>query len=169
MRSTLILCLILAPGLAVARPDPGPFARGKTRFSLGGGTSGQFGQRYITIGMGVGYYAAHGLEVGLDGQVFFGAEPAIFTVSPQLRYVFWQADPIQPYIGGFFRHQFIGDVDGQAIDDVDSVGARGGLFWISGRTYVGIGVAYEQILNCDKAVFESCDEIYPELALAISL
>ena len=169
MRRILLVCLLLAPGLAVAAPDPGPFARGKTRVSLGGGTSGQFGQRYITIGLGLGYYAAHGLEVGLDGQAFFGAEPSIFTLSPQLRYVFWQVDPIKPYIGGFFRHQFFGDVDGQAIKDVDSLGGRAGLFFVSGRTYVGLGAAYEKILNCDQQVFEECDEIYPEIALALSL
>ena len=93
--------------------DPGPFARGKSRISIGGGTSGQFGNQYIVIGGGFGYFVANGLELGLDLQFFLGEEPQIYTVSPQVRYVFWQADPIRPYVGAFFRHQFIdGEFDG---------------------------------------------------------
>lgn len=173
MRAIILISLMI-PALAGARPkpgpDPGPFAKGQSRISLGGGSSGQFGNRYIVIGAGFGYFVTHGLELGLDAQFFVGDEPQIYTVSPQLRYVVWQVAPIRPYIGGFFRHQFIdGEFEGQEVDDLSSVGARAGLFYTTGRTYLGFGLAYEQIVDCDETRVEVCDEIYPEFGVAFSL
>lgn len=151
-------------------PDPGPFARGKSRISIGGGTSGQFGNQYIVIGGGFGYYVANGLELGLDLQFFLGEEPQIYTVSPQVRYVFWQVDPIRPYVGAFFRHQFIdGQFEGVEVDDQSSVGGRAGIFYTTGRSYLGLGLAYEKLVDCDERQVESCEQYYPEFGFAFSL
>jgi len=150
-------------------PDPGPFARGRSRVSLSGGSSGQFGNRYFAIGGGFGYFVANGLELGIDMQVLFGEEPQIYTVSPEIRYVVWQVDPVRPYIGAFLRHQFIdGQVNGVEVDDISSAGGRVGVLWTTGRSYLAGGVAYEKIISCDESQVEFCEEFYPEFGVGLS-
>lgn len=143
------------------------FDQGRVRLSLGAGTGGSFGNRYILIGAGVGYYLVKGLELAVDGQVWLGGDPFVANLSPGLRYVFWQTGgPIMPYIGGFYRHLFI---NSDLIDDFDSLGGRAGVFYTVGRGgYFGLGVAVEHLLNCDEAVYDTCTDIYPELAFSLS-
>lgn len=143
------------------------FDQGRVRISVGAGTGGTFGNRYILIGAGVGYYLVKGLELALDGQVWLGGDPFVANVSPGLRYVFWQTGgPVMPYIGGFYRHLFI---DSDLIDDIDSVGGRAGIFYTVGRGgFFGLGVAVEQLLNCDEEIYGTCTDIYPELAFSFS-
>jgi hypothetical protein len=143
------------------------FDQGRVRLSLGAGTSGYFGNRYIVLGVGVGYYLVKGLELAVDSQVLLGGDPFLAQVSPGVRYVFWQTGgPVMPYIGGFYRHLFI---NSDLIDDIDSLGGRAGIFYTVGRGgYFGIGVAVEQLLNCDEDLFDTCTDIYPELAFSLS-
>ena len=54
-------------------------------------------------------------------------------------------------------------------DDLDSVGGRAGIYFMSGRgSYFGAGVVYEQYLSCDEAVYKSCNDTYPEIIFAIA-
>lgn len=143
------------------------FDQGRVRLSLGAGSGGSFGNRYILIGAGLGYYVLKGFEVALDGQVWLAGDPFVANLSPSLRYVFWQTGgPVMPYVGAFYRRLFI---DSDIIDDIDSVGGRGGIFYAIGRGgFLGLGVAYEQILDCDEDLYETCTDIYPELAFSLS-
>ena len=45
---------------------------------------------------------------------------------------------------------------------------RAGVFLLSGaRTYFGFGLAADEYLNCDRTVYTSCTEVYPELQFAV--
>lgn len=160
-----LLALTAAP-LAHSRPTP--FDAGRTRVSIGGGSAGGFGNRYVVIGAGVGYYVVRGLELGLDTALWLGGDPFIADVSPQARYVLHMVPTIKPYVGGFYRHRFVGD----GLDDLDSAGGRAGAFYVTGGgSFIGGGVVYEQILSCDAATearYETCSDVYPELVLSLS-
>lgn len=152
-------------------PQPGPFAQGRSRFSLSGGTVGQFGNSYIVIGGGYGYFVANGLELGLDASFYFGDDPSITTVSPNVRYVIWQLGSVKPYLGAFAIRQFMGEFQGRDLDDIDSVGARGGIVYGSGRTFLTLGVAYAKVLDCEgnDQIALDCERVYPEFGFGISM
>jgi hypothetical protein len=159
------LLSVATPGLA---DQPTPFDQGRTRVSLGGGSAGGFGNRYVVLGLGVGYYVAPGLELGLDSAFWIGGDPSIIDVSPQARYVFFRVPTIKPYVGAFYRHRFIG----APYDDLASAGGRAGAFYVTGRGgFLGGGVVYEALMDCDaetEAAYGSCTDIYPELVFSLT-
>jgi hypothetical protein len=144
---------------------PTPFDRGKVGLSIGGGSQTSLGHRYFAIGGGVGYFVLDGVELGLAGLHQFGDGPSISKLTPSLRYIAqplvgrW---PLIPYVGGFYNHWFIGD----DIDDVDTVGTRGGLVFISGQLVLGVGVVYEHIVSTCS---DDCDAIYPDFTISLAL
>jgi hypothetical protein len=149
----------------------GRFSQGRSRFSLNGGSTGNFGNQYIFIGAGYGYFIADGLEIGLDGSYFFGDDPSIGVLSPNTRYIFWQLDAITPYVGAFFERQFLGEYQGTDLDDIDSVGARGGIVYTAGRTFMTAGIAYAKVLDCEEntQVQLECERIIPEFGFGFSM
>jgi hypothetical protein len=63
-----------------------PFDAGSITVSFGsslfvGGTS----DRYLVMGAGLGYYVIDGLELGLDFEHWFGADPEVTRISPEPR------------------------------------------------------------------------------------
>jgi hypothetical protein len=140
-----------------------PFDRGQITLTLGAGRQSAFGQSYVAVGIGAGYFVLDGLEVGLSAVHEFGGPPSINALSPSVRYVaqplaHW---PVIPYVGAFYRHWFVGD----PYSDVDLVGARAGLLHIQGRLIVGLGVAYEHIIS---ECFGDCDSVYPDVTFAFT-
>ncbi len=86
-RAVLFLAgFLLIP--APSRAESGPFAQGRVRASLGAGSSGAFGDRYVVFSVGAGYFLLDGLEVGLDADFWVGADPFIASLSPEMRYIF---------------------------------------------------------------------------------
>lgn len=153
------------------RSNAGPFAKGRSRLSLSGGTTGQFGNSYIVIGGGYGYFVADGLELGLDAAFFLGEEPSITVVSPNVRYIVWQAGAIKPYVGVFAQRQFLGEFQGVDLDDIDSIGARGGIVWSTGRSFLTLGLAYSQVVDCEShtQIELECERYIPEFGFGLSL
>lgn len=150
-----------------AKRAKGPFDKGQFRISGSGGTAGSFGNRYVTVGVGAGYFILKGLELGLDTQLWLGHDPFIADLSPGVRYVFHQTkSKVMPYLGVFYRYMIIND---PKIDNISSLGGRGGIYYqISRSGYIGGGVAVETITGCDEKKYGSCYDIYPELAFAFS-
>ena len=156
----LMLALMLAPAITFARPHRAtPFDAGQMRIGAGLGSA----HPYISFGLSFGYYVADGVELGLGGQLFFGAEPRIYQLTPYGTYVFYQFPDFSPYLGAFYREVII---EGEPSLDWRIIGGRAGLIhWGSGRLLIGGGIVVEQFLNC---VGDDCQRKYPELQLQIS-
>ncbi len=150
---------------AFAAPSAGahPFRTGGVRFSAYFGGATAFHQDYSIFGMGVGYFIADGLELGLDIESWFGNAPNIRQISPQIRVVLNTGGLVKPYAGAFYRRSII---DGYR--DTDTTGMRVGAYLLTGRNvYWGAGLAHETHLQCDKRMYSSCSETFPELQFAI--
>lgn len=140
------------------------FDKGSTRFSLLLGNGKAFGDNYTIIGIGVGYYAYNGLELGINLDSWQGGTPNINQVTPEIRYVFRNPSSIDPYIGALYRWTFV-----SGYDDETAYGFRGGVYITTGqRSYIGIGAAYVKTTSCDEQIYVSCSETYPELSFAFS-
>ena len=153
--------------LAVASPahaDETPFDRGKLGVSLALGQQRAFDTSYIVAGAGVSYFVVDGFAIGLAAQHDFGNGPSVDLVSPSLRYVaqplvgVW---PLIPYVGVFYAHELVGDMP-----DLDAVGARAGLLYVSGRTVLGLGIAVARTISTCTI---DCTSIYPDVTIGIAL
>ncbi len=52
--------------------------------------------------------------------------------------------------------------------DLDTAGIRAVGYFLTGRNfYFAAGLAEEMHLDCDRNVYSSCTEIYPELSFAV--
>ncbi len=114
---------------------------------------------------GAGYYVLDGVELGFGAGHQFGDDPTISRVTPSLRYVAQPLvghSPLVPYIGVFGSHYFV--YDGYA--DINTVGTRGGLLYVSGSMVIGLGLAYERIVS---ECVEDCSSVYPDFTLSIAL
>lgn len=159
-----LMILALLPVVAHAASALGTFAfsRGSSRLAIHGGGATAFDRNYSVFGIGGGYFVGDGIEVGFDAETWFGNSPRITQVSPQIRIVGNTSSAFNPYAGAFYRRTFIADHK-----DYDSVGARAGLFYTAGgNAYFGAGLVHETHLSCDRSVYASCSETYPELSLA---
>lgn len=143
--------------------QPTPFDQYNVRVSLilGGGSYGT--SSYFILGGGAGFFVLDGLEVGLNGQMWLGGSPFIGELTPTLTYVLHFVPRVKPYAGMFFTRTFI---DGQ--DGYNSMGPRAGVnVMLNPNAYVGVGAAWEFILDCDNQ-FISCDALRPEILVAFS-
>jgi hypothetical protein len=160
---TLLLVMASEPPARAQDREPTPWDRGRIRLSITLASDDAFGETYFLAGAGVGYFILSGLEVGLDGVHWFGGDPGISVLSPEVRYVAVSLGwPLVPYVGGFYTHYFIGD----PFKDFDTVGGRlGMLFHQGGGLVVGVGGVVERIVSdCN----EDCSTIYPEVSIGFT-
>jgi hypothetical protein len=151
------------PAPAHAQQLAGVFSQGRTHFYLSGGAGSSFGQSYVVIGAGLEYYLLNGLGAGLAFESWSGADPGFTTITPSVRYVFYDVRSVKPYVGAFYRRTDFGN--GQSLD---SAGARAGVFvQTGGKAYMGFGVTYESYLDCQPAVYDTCSSTYPELSFGV--
>ena len=143
------------------------FSKNSTSVGVVVGSGSAFNDNYIIAGVGLGYYVATGLELGIDLQHWFNGEPSITKVSPQIRYVFTQAKVVKPYVGAFYRRTYFGDLNGDSLDDQDSFGYRAGAYFTSNnRVYIGGGIVYEEYTDCAAPL--DCSTTYPEILFTVS-
>lgn len=142
----------------------GAFSKGRTHFVVTAGNGYAFDESYLVIGVGVSYYLIDGLNLGLSWESWSGADPGMNKITPSVQYVFHQSPTLKPYVGGFYRRAY---VDG--LPDIDSAGARAGVYFTAGRNaYLGIGAVYESYIDCKESVYRSCDDIYPEVIFTVA-
>ena len=164
IRNTVLQCLGLV-FIGAPTAIAGPFSQGSQSISIVAGAGSAFGDDYIILGGGYGYYVLDGLELGVDAQFWLNGDPSITKVSPQIKYVFTQPRTVKPYIGAFYRRTY---TDG--LDDLDSVGYRAGLnFMGQGNFYFGAGFVYESYRDCTETIFTDCDDTYPEILFSFSM
>jgi hypothetical protein len=160
----LLTLLLLSTALPAGAADRDPFSSGSGRASVLIGNGYAFNESYLIVGVGVGYYFAKGLEVGLDAEFWSGSDPGITKISPSVRYVVPTGSALRPYVGAFYRRTLIDNYD-----DLNSTGGRAGLYLVSGQgSYFGAGVVYENYLSCNQSVYLSCSDTYPEIIFAIA-
>lgn len=139
------------------------FNKGRTHAAVTVGNGHAFDESYLVLGVGVSYYLIDGLSVGLSAESWTGSDPGIYKITPSVQYVFREV-PLHPYIGGFYRRTYIED-----LPDLDSAGARAGVYFAAGRSaYIGAGLVYEIYIDCSESVYRSCDEVYPELSFTFA-
>jgi hypothetical protein len=153
-----------APAAVPALAKRDAFSAGTKRLSVVVGNGYAFNNSYVLIGVGAGYFFVNGLYLGLDFEYWTGSSPKITKVSPRLDYVLNTGSALRPYAGVFYRRTII-----EGLDDLDSIGGRAGLYFMSGKSvYVGAGLVYENYLSCDTAIYSSCNDTYPEVVIAFS-
>ena len=149
---------------AMAQEVAGVFGKGRTHAVVTAGTGYAFDESYLVLGAGITYYVVDGLGVGLFFESWSGADPGMTKITPSVQYVFHQMQALKPYVGAFYRRT---DIDG--LPDLDSVGARAGVYLRAGRNvYFGLGVVYESYLDCEKAIYRECDSTYGELSFTLA-
>ena len=137
------------------------FSQGRRRVTGTVGWGSAFGNDYLLVGLGLGFFVRNGLDVGVDFEGWFLGEPTMYKISPRADYVMWRSPRLKPYVGAFYRWNFISD-----FDDENSMGGRAGAFYKGTRGgMAGAGVVYERYLS-DR--FEDRDIIYPEVFVAVS-
>ena len=149
---------------ATAAEVAGAFSKGSTHFVVTAGNGYAFDESYLVLGLGASYYIIDGLNVGLSLESWSGSDPGMYKVTPSVQYVFYQIQRLNPYVGGFYSRTYI---DG--LQDINSVGARAGVYLTAGRNaYIGIGAVYESYIDCNKTVYRSCNDTYPEVSFTIA-
>ncbi len=157
------IVIIILFSTAISDTYAGPFEKGSSRVSIVAGSGRTLDSNYVILGLGAGYFVLNGLELGLDGEAWLGADPSIYKLSPQARYIIPIQSRIRPYVGAFYSRIFI---DGY--DDLDTAGARGGVYFTSdGKWFIGLGAVYESYLDCNEDVYSSCDDVYPEISFSV--
>ena len=142
----------------------GAFSKGNKHFAIYGGTGYAFNDDYFVIGAQGSYYIANGFNIGLGLETWTGGVLDISKVTPSLQYVFYQQATVKPYVGIFYRHTYIED-----LDDLESAGVRAGVYIASGRNvYVGLGGVYESYMDCEETTYSTCDESYPEISITFA-
>jgi hypothetical protein len=143
--------------------EPTPWDQGRIALTLVLSTQESFGDSYFVVGAGGGYYVLPGLELGVVGVRWFGGDPGVTEVSPQVRYVVTPLGwPLLPYVGAFYTHFFI---EGE-LADADTIGGRVGLLYHQGSgLIVGVGAAFERFVSeCS----DDCSTIYPEVSVGFT-
>jgi hypothetical protein len=146
------LCLLVPAGASAA-----PFQKGGKRVTATVGAGTSYGGEYLILGLGAGTYFHDGLGAGVDFSGWLLDSPRIYGLSPEIHYVLFDLAPLLPYAGGFYRRTFV-----EKQDDLDTLGVRGGVMFRGTAYYLGVGLVWEQNLNCDESVYSSCSATYPE-------
>jgi hypothetical protein len=149
---------------STAHAASSPFDKGTSSvaFTLGSGSA--FNDNYIILGLGYNYYLVNGLNLGIQFNLWLDGNPSVYQVAPEVNYVFYQVPKVKPYIGAFYRRNYI-----EGYDDLDAVGYRGGIYIVSGGgSYFGIGGVYSEYQDCNETVYSDCSTTYTEVTFMLS-
>lgn len=166
------LCLALTLGSAtlyaapaqLERPvDPGPFAAGRSQFSLGGGSGSMGEDTYIVLQGRYGYFLTAGLaaQLGLETWLPLSGGQSLTTLAPGLSYYLYHTRPFVPYLGGFYQHSFTR----LELESQDAYGGRAGALWQSSGLLLGLGARLTRSFGCTGG---GCQLIEPELTVLLS-
>jgi hypothetical protein len=134
---------------------------GTASFTLGAGRA--LDQSYTVIGGRLGYFWADGLEFAVSGEAWRDNKPRIYKFTPEARYVWFAAEPVKPYIGGFVSRTMY-----SGLPDRNTYGVKGGgYFAVSPNANVSVGLVYEKITSCDSRTYRDCSQLYPEAAFHV--
>ena len=165
-RFALALFLIASASSAAAQTVGVGSAFSKGRIHVGAtvSTGYAFDESYFVLGLGASYYLLDGLSVGLFVESWSGSEPGMIKYTGSTQYVFYRMQVVKPYVGAFYRR-----TDIENLRDLDSAGARGGIYVQAAQNaYIGLGAVYEKYLDCDKGIYRTCDSTYAEVTFTLA-
>ena len=152
-----------APPPAQKQQPTGPFGKGTRRASFTAGWGRSFGEDYLLLGLGVGYFFRNNMALNLSLETWALNDPNVTKFTPELQMVVPRPRGPRPYLAGFWRRAFIEDAD-----DLSSIGGRAGIYnKIAGRSSAGVGAVYEHYLDCDDK-YNTCSQVYPEAVFGVS-
>lgn len=142
---------------------PSPFRQWSISLGLGLGWASSGSSNWTILGAGAGVFVVDGLKLGFDSTFWVGDKPFIATTTPSLTYIFHMVPVVHPYLGAFYRHYFVDS----GYSDTDSLGGRGGVYFVIGRhLFIGGGIVYEHFL--DDNLFTSRNDVYPEISFTFA-
>jgi hypothetical protein len=157
-------CTFALPAMAQSVGAASGFSKGRTHFVFTAGTGYAFDESYLVVGLGANYYVVDGLNLGLHWEYWTGSDPKMSKLTPSVQYVFHQMNPVKPYVGAFYRRTYL-----ERLDDLDSWGARAGVYLQAGRnSYIGAGLVYESYVDCETGIYRKCDSTYGEISFTIA-
>ena len=157
-------CAFAAPAMAQSVGVASGFSKGKTHVVATAGTGNAFDESYLVLGIGASYYLFDGFNVGLHFESWTGSDPKLTKITPSVQYVFYQVQTVKPYVGAFYRRT---KIDG--LDDLDSAGARAGVYIQAGRNmFIGLGGVYESYIDCNETTYRKCDSTYAEISFTFA-
>ena len=166
-RWVMVTTLLLGALLATLTTQAGaaePFDRGNLTGSIYVGAGRAFDREYTTLGGTLGYMVSEGLMLGMSAETWFGNEPDIYKLTPEVRYTFTRVAPVKPYVGAFVSRTIY---DGPP--DRNTYGVRGGIYMpFSSNAAFNVGVVYEKISSCDSSTYSDCSQLYPEAGVLFS-
>ena len=157
-------CAFALPAMAQSVGVAGAFSKGKTHLVATAGTGYAFDESYLVLGVGASYYLVDGLNAGLAVEFWTGSDPKLTKITPSVQYVFYQVQTVKPYVGAFYRRTKV-----EGLDDLDSAGARAGVYIQAGRNaFIGLGGVYESYIDCNETTYRKCDSTYAEISLTFA-
>ncbi len=167
-RLQLAMSILLLGAYFAGLPLPGraaePFGRGRLTGSINFGSGSALDRHYTVLGGTLGYMAADGLMFAVSAEKWFGEEPDIIKLTPEMRYTFTWVEPVKPYAGVFVSRTFY-----NGLQDRNTYGARGGVYWpFSSNAAFGTGLVYEKISGCHTSTYRDCSQLYPEASVMFS-
>jgi hypothetical protein len=148
-----------------AKQQPtGPFGKGTRRATFTAGWGRSFGEDYLLLGLGVGYFIRNGVAFNIGLETWALNDPNVTKLTPELQIVVPRPRGPRPYLAGFWRHAWIEDAE-----DLSSIGGRVGIYnKVGARSAGGIGAVYEHYLDCNESIYSSCSQVYPEAVFGVS-
>jgi len=157
--ATAVSWLLMSATPALAQS----FERGTTSLALMLGAAEQLQRNYTLVSGRAGYYFADDVEASVALEGWFGNDPKIYKLIPELRYVYSAPRAVKPYAAGFVARSFY---QGGSVADVNSYGARVGAYFPLGRrSFLGLGLVHERFKDCDPQVYGDCRQTFTELSL----
>lgn len=129
------------------------------------GSGSLLNDNYIILGIGYGYFLQNGLELGINFDLWLDGDPSIYQVTPEVRYVIENSSKLKPYVGAFYRRNYI-----EGFDDRDAYGYRAGVYWVTGGgAYIGYGVTYSKLQDCNETIYTDCESTYSEVSIMFTV
>jgi len=160
----LALAVLALPAAAQTVGVGSAFSKGRIHVGATVSTGYAFDESYLVLGLGASYYLLDGLSVGLFVESWSGSDPGLIKYTAATQYVFYRMQTVKPYVGAFYRR-----TDIENLRDLDSAGARGGIYvQASENAYIGLGAVYEKYLDCEKGTYRTCDSTYAEVTFTLA-
>lgn len=138
----------------------GAFEAGTSQLSINAGSGRYYNESYLNLGLGYEYFISPGLQASAKVNLWFGGEHDIYQLTPGINYIVPGSWGARPYVGVFYQRNYI-----EGDEDIDASGFRAGVYVAAGsHAYVGYGVSYSELKDCDEAIYFNCSSTHTEIS-----